>query len=76
MQSDRLLTAPEAAEFVGLSVAAFWRGVAAGRFPAPLYPAPKAPRWRAGELREALERTRCLPREAMAKRRAAKRTAT
>jgi predicted DNA-binding transcriptional regulator AlpA len=72
MDNDRLLTAPEAAEYVGLSAAAFWRGVANGRFPRPFYPAPRAPRWRVSELREALEASRCLPREQMTRRRAAK----
>lgn len=72
MTPDPFLTAPEAAESVGLSIAAFWRGVASGRLPAPVYPAPKAPRWRRSELLAALEATRALPREAMAQRRAAK----
>jgi len=72
MTPDPFLTAPEAAESVGLSIAAFWRGVASGRLPAPVYPAPKAPRWRRSELLAALEATRALPREAMAARRAAK----
>jgi predicted DNA-binding transcriptional regulator AlpA len=75
MNTDTLLTAPEAAEAVGLSLAAFWRAVSSGRLPAPLYPAPKAPRWRSSELVAALEATRALPREAMARRRAAKRNA-
>jgi len=69
---DEMLRAPDAAEAVGLSIAAFWRGVASGRLPAPLYPAPKAPRWRYSELMAALEKTRALPREAMAARRRAK----
>jgi predicted DNA-binding transcriptional regulator AlpA len=72
MKYDPLLPAREAAEEVGLSLAGFWRAEAAGRLPAPLYPSPKTPRWRASELRAALEATRCLPREAMARRRAAK----
>jgi predicted DNA-binding transcriptional regulator AlpA len=71
-QSSELLTAERAAEAVGLSLAALWRAVASGRLPAPLYPAARAPRWYAHELREALEATRQLPREAMAARRAAK----
>lgn len=72
MNPDPALTAPEGADLVGLSIAAFWRGVASGRLPAPVYPAPKAPRWRRSELLAALEVTRALPREAMAARRAAK----
>jgi predicted DNA-binding transcriptional regulator AlpA len=72
MTYDPLLPAREAAEEVGLSLAGFWRAVARGRLPAPVYPSPKSPRWRASELRAALEATRALPREAMARRRAAK----
>jgi predicted DNA-binding transcriptional regulator AlpA len=69
---DPFLPAPDAAEAVGISLAAFWRGVAAGRFPAPVYPAARAPRWRRSELLAALEATRAIPREQMARRRAAK----
>jgi predicted DNA-binding transcriptional regulator AlpA len=69
---DRLVPAIEGAELVGLSLAAFWRGVAAGTFPAPLYPAPRAPRWRVSELMAALEATRATPRAQMAARRAAR----
>lgn len=70
--ASELLTAERAAETVGLSLAAFWRAVAAGRLPAPVYPAAKAPRWYRHELHAALETTRALPREAMAARRSAK----
>ena|ERR1700722_20431857 len=59
--SDPLLTAEQSAPTVGLSLPAFWRGVAAGRFPAPFYPAPRAPRWRQSELLAALAQTRALP---------------
>jgi predicted DNA-binding transcriptional regulator AlpA len=69
---DPLLPAREAADEVGLSLAGFWRAVAAGRLPAPVYPSSKSPRWRASELRAALEQTRALPREALARRRSAK----
>jgi predicted DNA-binding transcriptional regulator AlpA len=72
MDNDRLLTAREAAEAVGLSLAGLWRGVAAGRLPCPVYPLPKSPRWRASELLAAVEATRALPREQMARRRATK----
>jgi predicted DNA-binding transcriptional regulator AlpA len=66
-----LLTAEQSAAETGLSLAAFWKGVAAERFPAPVYPAPRAPRWRLSELNAALERTRALPSEQKAKRREA-----
>ena len=65
-----MLTAREAAAETRLSLAAFWRSVAAGRLPRPLYPLPRAPRWRRSELRDALEATRAMPAEAMAARRA------
>lgn len=68
-ETDTPLTAEAAAAEVGLSLPAFWRNVGAGRLPAPVYPAPRAPRWFRSELRAALEATRALPREQMAKRR-------
>lgn len=71
-EPDPLLTAPAAAEVVGISLAGLWRGVATGRFPAPVYPAARAPRWRRSELLAALEATRAIPRDQMALRRAAK----
>lgn len=67
--SDVLLTAEEAAQEVGLSLAALWRAVGSGRLPKPVYPSPRAPRWYRRELHAALEKTRALPREAMAARR-------
>lgn len=69
---DPPLVAPRAAAEVGLSLAAFWRAVAAGRLPAPVYPLPRAPRWFASELREAMYTTRALPCDQKAARRAAK----
>lgn len=56
----------------GLSAPAFWRAVAAGRLPAPFYPAPRAPRWYRSEIRAALAATRAMPADAKAARRAAK----
>lgn len=67
---DPLLTACEGAAEVHLSLAAFWRAVGTGRLPRPLYPLPRAPRWRRSELRAALDATRALPAEAKAGRRA------
>ena len=69
---DPLLTAREGAAEARLSVAAFWRAVGAGRLPRPLYPLPRAPRWRRSELRAALNATRAMPAEAKAARRAAR----
>ncbi len=71
-QPDAPIDAQSAARAVGLSIAAFWRGVAAGRLPRPVYPAPRAPRWYLSELHAALEATRATPREAMTARRAEK----
>ncbi len=70
--NDSLLCAKESAEEARLSLPAFWRGVADGRLPAPVYPAPRAPRWYRSELREAIRATRARPAEAKAARRAAK----
>ena len=69
---DPPLTAKESADRTGLSLPAFWRGVAAGRLPKPIYPAPRAPRWFPSELRAALEATRAAPAEAKAARHAAR----
>jgi len=72
IHAAELLTADRAAEAVGLSLAALWRAVAAGRLPTPVYPAPRAPRWYRHELHAALAATRAMPRDAMAARRLAK----
>jgi hypothetical protein len=69
---DQPLDAAASAKFIGVEVVTFWRQVAAGLMPRPFYPAPRAPRWRKRELREACERQRRLPSEAKAARRAAK----
>jgi predicted DNA-binding transcriptional regulator AlpA len=70
--SDPLLSAESAAAEVNLALPTFYKQVAAGRFPAPVYSAPRAPRWRRSELIAALEVTRALPSEARAARRAAR----
>src|SRR5271168_1698704 len=70
--ADPLLTAHEAAAEVGSSIASWWRGVAAERWPKPLYPSPQSPRWRRSEIFAALEKTRALPSEAVAERVAAR----
>lgn len=70
--SRKLLDAREAAAIAGVSLAAFWRGVSSHRFPNPVYPAPRAPRWYYGEIQMALEATRASPRAAMAARREGK----
>jgi predicted DNA-binding transcriptional regulator AlpA len=67
--TDLPLIAKEAATEVGLSLAAFWRAVGAGRLPAPVYPLPRAPRWYRSELRAALQQHRMLPSAAKEQRR-------
>lgn len=69
---SRILTAKAARELVGLSENAWWVAVRNGRFPAPFYPCPRAPRWFEHEVLAALEATRALPRENLAARRAEK----
>jgi predicted DNA-binding transcriptional regulator AlpA len=68
--TDLPLLAKEAAAEVGLSLAAFWRAVGAGRLPQPVYPLPRARRWFRSELRAALLTHRMLPADAKAVRRA------
>lgn len=70
--AKELLTAEQVAEMLGLSLAAVWRAVAAGRLPDPFYPVSRSPRWSGAEVMAALEATRAKPREAMAARRTAK----
>ena len=41
---------------VGLSRPSIYARMAAGQFPRPVYPAPRAPRWRSDEVREWIER--------------------
>jgi predicted DNA-binding transcriptional regulator AlpA len=67
--ADLPLIAKDAAAAVGLSVPAFWRAVAEGRLPQPVYPLPRAPRWFRSELRIALEQHRMLPAAAKESRR-------
>jgi predicted DNA-binding transcriptional regulator AlpA len=69
---DPLLAARLAARYVGLSLPAFWRGVASGRFHRPYYPAPRAPRWRQSQLDADVHATQAMPSEAKQARRAAR----
>jgi len=66
---DPLLTARQSAAEGNISLPAFWKGVAEGRLPAPLYVLPRAPRWRLSELRSAFEAKRMLPAAAKLARR-------
>jgi len=69
---DSTLCLKETADFLKVAVATVWKQVNEGRLPAPVYAAPRAPRWFRSELIAALEATRALPREARAARRAAR----
>ena len=68
----KLIRARDVATICESSLAAVWKGVAAGRLPAPVYPTPRSPRWYLDEVHAALAATRALPAEAKAARRAAK----
>ncbi len=67
--SELPIPAEQARKIAGLSKPAFWRAVADKRLPAPVYPAPRAPRWYPSEIKARLEETRKLPVEAKAERR-------
>ena len=54
LTDDPLLTVREAAAEVGIGVTTFWKWVKLGRFPQPLYPLPRSPRWRRSEVRAAI----------------------
>jgi predicted DNA-binding transcriptional regulator AlpA len=69
---DSTLCLKETADFLKVTVATVHKQVNEGRLPAPVYVAPRAPRWFRSELIAALEATRALPREARAARRAAR----
>jgi len=75
-EDDVLLTAAEAAKLLALSRPGLWVGVARGDLPAPFYPLPRAPRWSRNELLATVAARRALPRDQMAKRRAARAAAT
>ena len=71
-EDDFLLTAAEAAKLLALSRPGLWVGVARGDLPAPFYLLPRAPRWSRNELLATVATRRALPRDQMAKRRAAR----
>ena len=51
-----LLKVREVMARVGLSRPSIYARMAAGAFPRPIYPAPRAPRWRSDEIAEWIER--------------------
>jgi len=69
---DTFLTAAEAAAMLRVSRPSFWSAVARGDLPRPFYVRPRAPRWSRRELLDAVSARRALPREAVARRRAAR----
>lgn len=69
MQKRRMADAQTAADYAGVALPTWWKAVAAGRMPAPYYPAPRAPRWDLAEIDAALAATRALPAEAKEARR-------
>ena len=52
----QLLTADAVAERIGFSRMTLHRWVKRGLFPAPIYCAPRVPRWRADEIESWIER--------------------
>ena len=54
LTDDPLLTVREAAAEVGIGVTTFWKWVKLGRFPQPIRPLPRSPRWRRSEVRAAI----------------------
>jgi hypothetical protein len=65
---DPALTASEAADYQGISLGAWWRAVAAGRYSPPFYPTPRAPRWRKSRIDADNAALTMLPSDAKAKR--------
>lgn len=52
---DPLLSPQEAAAEAGIALSTWWKGVKEGRFPAPVRPTPRCPRWRRSAIRSALQ---------------------
>jgi predicted DNA-binding transcriptional regulator AlpA len=55
-----------------ISVPSVWRGVALKRLPSPSYPTPGAARWDVEDLDRAMAAAKALPRDNLARRRAAR----
>ena len=53
---ENLLTAIEVANLLRISRVHVWRRVKAGHLPAPIYIAPRAPRWRSDEIDAVIEK--------------------
>ena len=51
-RQERLCTASEVAEMLGVSIATVWRHTRSGALPHPIYVLPRMPRWRYSELVE------------------------
>jgi predicted DNA-binding transcriptional regulator AlpA len=61
--ADPLLTAHESAAETGRALSTFWRDVKRGTLPSPYYVTPRAPRWRASELRAVVNSAPRAPRD-------------
>ena len=55
MQNNRLMTAQQVADLLGISRVHVWRMVKAGNLPDPLYLAPRSPRWQTDEIYALIE---------------------
>lgn len=56
--NDRLLSARDAAQELGISISLFWRLNRTGEVPPAIYVTAKAPRWRHSELHAAMDARR------------------
>jgi predicted DNA-binding transcriptional regulator AlpA len=70
--TEPLVTLKQVAAYVGLTEPGVYNAIKAGRLPMPVYPLPRAPRWRLSEIDKLLERTRTSPTLARAERRQAR----
>jgi predicted DNA-binding transcriptional regulator AlpA len=71
-----LVTVATLAERLDQHPSTVWRHVEDGTLPPPVYIGPRAPRWFWDEIEAAVQTRRMLPREAAARRRAARTVAT
>jgi len=56
LPASAMLSAADLAGMMGVSLNTVWRWAKAGRLPAPLRIGPNTTRWKAGEVRAALDR--------------------
>jgi len=63
MSDNELLTAKQAAAFLGITKPTLYAAIAAGRLPRAVYPTPRSPRWIKGDLIATLRSTQQSPTE-------------